>query len=118
MKMFFFFFSSRRRHTISYGDWSSDVCSSDLDEDGAAEPLPQHDRLLEGRIGPRAPVEPHQQAGEHGYGSTAKNSSSRSGNDRTSPVIGSLPASASSRSFVSSRSATTTYSVPRRRSAT
>src|SRR5207248_7737912 len=23
-------FSSRRRHTISYGDWSSDVCSSDL----------------------------------------------------------------------------------------
>src|SRR6266516_6143418 len=26
----FFFFSSRRRHTISYGDWSSDVCSSDL----------------------------------------------------------------------------------------
>src|SRR5207248_8566520 len=27
---FFFFFSSRRRHTISYGDWSSDVCSSDL----------------------------------------------------------------------------------------
>src|SRR5574340_1281815 len=25
-----FFFSSRRRHTISFGDWSSDVCSSDL----------------------------------------------------------------------------------------
>src|SRR5207248_4860601 len=23
-------FSSRRRHTRSYGDWSSDVCSSDL----------------------------------------------------------------------------------------
>src|SRR5437867_9981183 len=28
----FFFFSSRRRHTRSYGDWSSDVCSSDLDQ--------------------------------------------------------------------------------------
>src|SRR5207248_5008633 len=28
--MVFFFFSSRRRHTRSYGDWSSDVCSSDL----------------------------------------------------------------------------------------
>src|SRR5437867_9475911 len=28
--MFNFFFSSRRRHTRSYGDWSSDVCSSDL----------------------------------------------------------------------------------------
>src|SRR6266446_3475833 len=25
-----FFFSSRRRHTILQGDWSSDVCSSDL----------------------------------------------------------------------------------------
>src|SRR6266516_3633690 len=25
-----FFFSCRRRHTRSYGDWSSDVCSSDL----------------------------------------------------------------------------------------
>src|SRR5690348_18414432 len=27
---FFFFFSSRRRHTRWTGDWSSDVCSSDL----------------------------------------------------------------------------------------
>src|SRR3712207_8837425 len=34
----FFFFSSRRRHTRYWRDWSSDVCSSDLDvhapEDG------------------------------------------------------------------------------------
>src|SRR5438874_2378596 len=30
---FFFFFSSRRRHTRSLRDWSSDVCSSDLDSD-------------------------------------------------------------------------------------
>src|SRR6266516_359674 len=30
-----FFFSSRRRHTRSYGDWSSDVCSSDLDAETA-----------------------------------------------------------------------------------
>src|SRR5437762_4200975 len=28
--LFFFFFSSRRRHTRYIGDWSSDVCSSDL----------------------------------------------------------------------------------------
>src|SRR5699024_9307172 len=28
---FVFFFSSRRRHTRSKRDWSSDVCSSDLD---------------------------------------------------------------------------------------
>src|SRR5262249_56651849 len=30
----FFFFSSRRRHTILVSDWSSDVCSSDLGEEG------------------------------------------------------------------------------------
>src|SRR6266566_6613883 len=29
-----FFFSSRRRHTRLQGDWSSDVCSSDLDPAG------------------------------------------------------------------------------------
>src|SRR6266487_5574141 len=28
--VWFFFFSSRRRHTRWTGDWSSDVCSSDL----------------------------------------------------------------------------------------
>src|SRR2546426_6828299 len=30
IKFAFFFFSSRRRHTRLQGDWSSDVCSSDL----------------------------------------------------------------------------------------
>src|SRR5437764_9067907 len=29
-RIYFFFFSSRRRHTRYIGDWSSDVCSSDL----------------------------------------------------------------------------------------
>src|SRR6266446_7560832 len=35
-----FFFSSRRRHTRLQGDWSSDVCSSDLmrPPDGATRP--------------------------------------------------------------------------------
>src|SRR5205807_7709239 len=28
--LFYFFFASRRRHTRLQGDWSSDVCSSDL----------------------------------------------------------------------------------------
>src|SRR5690348_18184207 len=31
-----FFFSSRRRHTRWTGDWSSDVCSSDLVEEIAS----------------------------------------------------------------------------------
>src|SRR6266850_5969301 len=34
--MFYFFFSSRRRHTRLQGDWSSDVCSSDLGSCGGA----------------------------------------------------------------------------------
>src|SRR3989440_7123628 len=34
-----FFFSSRRRHTRSDRDWSSDVCSSDLDLDERVQPF-------------------------------------------------------------------------------
>src|SRR5256885_16986097 len=33
-----FFFSSRRRHTRLQGDWSSDVCSSDLNVIPQAHP--------------------------------------------------------------------------------
>src|SRR5437016_12053315 len=38
--VFFFFFSSRRRHTRLVSDWSSDVCSSDLDpiQEGGSSP--------------------------------------------------------------------------------
>src|SRR6266446_7276822 len=35
--IFFFFFSSRRRHTSLQGDWSSDVCSSDLFRSASAQ---------------------------------------------------------------------------------
>src|SRR6266850_4096929 len=35
--IFFFFFSSRRRHTRLQGDWSSDVCSSDLERTFSAD---------------------------------------------------------------------------------
>src|SRR2546421_6488868 len=35
-RVIFFFFSSRRRHTRSDRDWSSDVCSSDLDMSAVA----------------------------------------------------------------------------------
>src|SRR5207245_6093146 len=45
----YFFFSSRRRHTRCYRDWSSDVCSSDL----------QWPRVRRRRLGPQAA---HQEA--------------------------------------------------------
>src|SRR6267154_450771 len=37
-----FFFSSRRRHTRWTGDWSSDVCSSDLGGEKEPRALPGH----------------------------------------------------------------------------
>src|SRR5256885_13172782 len=46
----FFFFSSRRRHTRLQGDWSSDVCSSDLRTAGRVGAV--HRRAL--RAAPRA----------------------------------------------------------------
>src|SRR5215467_475575 len=55
----FFFFSSRRRHTRLQGDWSSDVCSSDLhvglhplkDIEWVVHPVDESMRFLnEGRI--------------------------------------------------------------------
>src|SRR5438876_9567991 len=42
---FIFFFSSRRRHTRWTGDWSSDVCSSDLMERRDALIAANHVRL-------------------------------------------------------------------------
>src|SRR5256885_3805085 len=57
----FFFFSSRRRHTRLKGDWSSDVCSSDLLllHAGGGEQTPNrlghdtgvHDLPLDDRVG-------------------------------------------------------------------
>src|SRR5574338_635524 len=47
---FFFFFSSRRRHTRCHGDWSSDVCSSDL---GDPTSLAPHERLTDLAVVPR-----------------------------------------------------------------
>src|SRR6266487_5558847 len=48
--MMFFFFSSRRRHTRWTGDWSSDVCSSDLTPDQTAPFF--HNRRVTGRNTP------------------------------------------------------------------
>src|SRR2546426_5973043 len=54
-----FFFSSRRRHTRLQGDWSSDVCSSDL-ETGGGPGRGSHRVLRVGhgrhRLGPPAPA--------------------------------------------------------------
>src|SRR6266513_3882924 len=76
----FFFFSSRRRHTRSKRDWSSDVCSSDLDHlrragfvsgNGVQQPL----NAVTGQIGvqtgngasPALPVLGTNAAGANGF---------------------------------------------------
>src|SRR5258708_20007339 len=56
---FLFFFSSRRRHTRGSGDWSSDVCSSDL-------LYPQWAEQLEG-IAKRIFAMPHVEIASHSY---------------------------------------------------
>src|SRR3712207_6922213 len=70
-----FFFSSRRRHTRYWRDWSSDVCSSDLQrDDGLARsdlPLqqPVHG-LLAGQLGgqllPHLPLALGEREGQRG----------------------------------------------------
>src|SRR2546421_2668751 len=59
---FFFFFSSRRRHTRSDRDWSSDVCSSDLDREERDRPSESDAVPLDPRCRvPEAPAELEQQ---------------------------------------------------------
>src|SRR5438046_9437296 len=58
---FCFFFSSRRRHTRLVSDWSSDVCSSDLDTGraGGFEPLrfvPRGKKVVLGLVSTKTPV--------------------------------------------------------------
>src|SRR2546426_4550180 len=79
-----FFFSSRRRHTRLQGDWSSDVCSSDLAQPHGEhiDPTPEHappgenaargadrevgeHRNREGGPGGRVPAEHEERSEEH-----------------------------------------------------
>src|SRR5205807_9926057 len=52
----YFFFSSRRRHTRLQGDWSSDVCSSDLFLLGPEDQISV--QLAHGRVKRRAIISP------------------------------------------------------------
>src|SRR3989454_8902224 len=66
--LFFFFFSSRRRHTRLQGDWSSDVCSSDLIGAVVAEREREERVAVEGRVGrrERAREAEHPERGQRG----------------------------------------------------
>src|SRR5205807_3888329 len=89
---FFFFFSSRRRHTRLQGDWSSDVCSSDL------------------TAGSRRSIDASRGHGNHGsatmpLSATASTSSSSALSDATTPASSDSQAgSGPSRLIASSRS--------------
>src|SRR5207245_4862565 len=69
--VYLFFFSSRRRHTRCYRDWSSDVCSSDLDErdlelgeEGLGHAGADDERLVGAERGERADQEDEEPLGE------------------------------------------------------
>src|SRR5260370_18608900 len=64
----FFFFSSRRRHTRFKCDWSSDVCSSDLEISRAAlaDILGIADGSVEVQEGPLAAAPPQTAVGTNG----------------------------------------------------
>src|SRR5256885_3497251 len=61
--LLFFFFSSRRRHTRLQGDWSSDVCSSDLQplRLGAARAQVIVEPLEKARVAHGLPRQAHEQ---------------------------------------------------------
>src|SRR6266566_2872758 len=67
-----FFFSSRRRHTRLQGDWSSDVCSSDLEQEQEQEQKRPLTLGRSGTLGLRRPVETGQvrQSFSHGRSKT------------------------------------------------
>src|SRR5690606_39939705 len=63
----YFFFSSRRRHTRFSRDWSSDVCSSDLElaqRQSAGEPLLAADGIPAGCLPPSTYIGPPDCLGE------------------------------------------------------
>src|SRR5438132_14313016 len=64
----FFFFSSRRRHTRSLCDWSSDVCSSDLEREPGR---PHAERLSRFRRAAGTPTD-RDQEGRGPHGGTAR----------------------------------------------
>src|SRR5205807_7143413 len=64
-----FFFSSRRRHTRLQGDWSSDVCSSDLSRQrlaGGDADSERHDRGGRSRTGGGAGARGRAESGARG----------------------------------------------------
>src|SRR5207253_3989532 len=78
---FFFFFSSRRRHTRWPRDWSSDVCSSDLDQ----HELPRPSGGVDGAAGVS-------EGGEHGQPcAPAPGDESGHGSKDTRPAVRELP---------------------------
>src|SRR2546421_1350084 len=65
---FFFFFSSRRRHTRSDRDWSSDVCSSDLEVSEAVRKAVEAARRRMVEVPLAGTTIPHEIIGHHGAG--------------------------------------------------
>src|SRR5256885_523787 len=87
-----FFFSSRRRHTRLQGDWSSDVCSSDLATAGSASTRLRQRSFLDGFRGIaylawnlpiRDSERPGEGSGGHHMASTSMNKGTAAGGGKS-----------------------------------
>src|SRR2546426_3588682 len=84
----FFFFSSRRRHTRLQGDWSSDVCSSDLQypEEEKATAIPLVAASERGPAQTRRACTPGVVGPRHGSTTPSRSGLERPARDGDSPV--------------------------------
>src|SRR6266850_3269720 len=85
MFYFFFFFSSRRRHTRLHGDWSSDVCSSDLAGQGDVRPEEHTDRDEQRDDGEERPGGAHALGGRRADAARAQRDERRQGHHEAEP---------------------------------
>src|SRR3712207_9247990 len=82
MERSLFFFSSRRRHTRYWRDWSSDVCSSDLEVGGEGARRREHlDLVARPHLG-------HEGGGEEAAGHLAHAHAGRGTDRRADGEIG------------------------------
>src|SRR5256885_8411070 len=84
--MIIFFFSSRRRHTRLQGDWSSDVCSSDLERGLGGAPA---GLCPQAGVGIALPILPGGERGEQDAGLVVVEGGGAGGVDRKSTRLNS-----------------------------
>src|SRR5437762_13537809 len=87
--LFFFFFSSRRRHTRYIGDWSSDVCSSDLAfvRINGVRPIQNATRSVPASLAERLSIRPLSDRAAHAVGAATAVAIARAAGQKRRPGL-------------------------------